>query len=38
MLPSANGIDTSPDSSAVCPSPACQKIEIVKKMLVKAAK
>ena len=36
--PIANGIDTRPDSSAVWPRPACQKIEIVKKMLVNAAK
>ena len=38
MLPIANGIETRPDSSAVWPRPACQSIEIVKKMLVNAAK
>ena len=38
MLPIANGIETSPDSSAVCPRPACQSSEIEKKMLTNAAK
>ena len=38
MLPTANGMDTKPDSSAVCPRPDCQRIEIEKKMLVNAAK
>ena len=38
MLPIANGIATRPDSSAVWPSPACQSSEMVKKMLVNAAK
>lgn len=36
--PIANGTDTRPEASAEWPRPACQKIEIVKKMLVKAAK
>jgi hypothetical protein len=38
MLPMANGIETSPDSSAELPRPDCHRIEMVKKMLVKAAK
>ena len=38
MFAIANGIDTRPDSSAVWPRPACQSSEIVKKMLVNAAK
>ena len=38
MLAIANGIVTRPDSSAVWPRPACQSREIVKKMLVNAAK
>ncbi len=38
MLPIANGIETRPDSSAELPRPDCQRIEMVKKMLVNAAK
>ena len=38
MLPTAKGIATAPEASALCPRPDCQSSEIVKKMLVKAAK